>query len=92
MNDQVELCVILQVQESLFLFDSARLSVLYVPSGKTRRKILKLHPLLSDVAALSYSDNGECCHVTFVVSCNMDVKGGMNLEFQSNILKNVNMN
>ena len=84
--------VLLQVQESLFLFDSARLSVLYVPSGKTRRKIPKLHPLLSNVAALSYSDNGECCQVTSVVSCNMDVKDGTNLEFQSTILNILNMN
>ena len=49
---------IVQVQESLFLFDEQRLSVLYVPSGKTRRKVPKLTPMLANVAVLTHTDNG----------------------------------
>nr|XP_006816150.1 PREDICTED: uncharacterized protein C5orf42 homolog [Saccoglossus kowalevskii] len=46
-------------KESLFLMDNHRLSVLYVPSGKTKRKVPKVHPHLENVVVMSSSPNGE---------------------------------
>ena len=38
--------------------DSRRLSVLYLPSGKTKRKVPKVNPLLDDVVSMTHSRNG----------------------------------
>ncbi|XP_064607182.1 ciliogenesis and planar polarity effector 1-like isoform X2 [Liolophura sinensis] len=46
-------------KESLFLLDRNRLSVLYLPSGKTTRKIPKLSPLLPQIVCLSTTSNGH---------------------------------
>ena len=45
----------------MFLIDDSlrRLSVLYVPSGKTKRKISKLQPLLEDVTTIAHTRNGR---------------------------------
>ncbi|ELU06903.1 hypothetical protein CAPTEDRAFT_147044 [Capitella teleta] len=48
-----------QAQESLFLLDKQRVSVLYVPSGKTKRRISSLEPLLHNTTALQYSHEGS---------------------------------
>ena len=58
--------VSLQAQESIFLVDDHRLSVLYVPSGKTRRRVNKLQPLLEDVTTLSHSENGKAMLFNFL--------------------------
>ncbi|CAH1774750.1 unnamed protein product [Owenia fusiformis] len=47
-----------QSTESLFMVDTHRLSVLYLPSGKTKRTIPKVSPLLKTAATLSTSNNG----------------------------------
>ncbi|XP_013396199.1 protein JBTS17 isoform X2 [Lingula anatina] len=44
---------------SLFLLDTHRASVLFLPSGKTKKKVPKLHQLLEDTSALNHSDNGH---------------------------------
>ncbi|KAL5022909.1 hypothetical protein ScPMuIL_002064 [Solemya velum] len=48
-------------KESLLLLDSARqrTSVLYVPSGKTKRKIPKLAPFLEDLVVITPTRNGH---------------------------------
>ncbi|XP_014666279.1 PREDICTED: uncharacterized protein LOC106808190 [Priapulus caudatus] len=46
-------------RENLFLVDKHRLSVLYVPSGKTKRKISKLHTILPTVSMHAFSHNGQ---------------------------------
>ncbi|XP_077981411.1 uncharacterized protein LOC144436484 [Glandiceps talaboti] len=48
-----------QEKESLFLMDNRRLSVLYVPSGKTKRKVPKVHPHLENATVLATSPNGQ---------------------------------
>ena len=54
--------VILQEQESLLLLDAAghRTSVLYVPSGKTKRKLPKLSALVEHALCYSPTKNGRC--------------------------------
>ena len=54
--------VILQEQESLLLLDAAghRTSVLYVPSGKTKRKLPKLSSLVEHARCYSPTKNGRC--------------------------------
>ncbi|XP_074641416.1 uncharacterized protein LOC141899158 [Tubulanus polymorphus] len=48
-----------QETETLFMIDSHRLSVLYLPSGKTKRKIPKLHQLFLEVVITNHSKNGN---------------------------------
>ncbi|XP_070564175.1 ciliogenesis and planar polarity effector 1-like isoform X2 [Ptychodera flava] len=48
-----------QENESLFLMDNRRLSILYVPSGKTKKKIPKVHPHLESAVVSSSSQNGQ---------------------------------
>jgi hypothetical protein len=50
---------ILQEQDGLYILDGKRVSQLYIPSGKTKKKISKLHGLMNDVCALNVSQNGE---------------------------------
>ena len=50
---------ILQERESLFLLDEKRVSVLYVPSGKTKRSIPKVTSLLSETVFLTSSPGGK---------------------------------
>jgi hypothetical protein len=50
---------ILQEQDGLYILDGKRISQLYIPSGKTKKKISKLHGLMNDVCALNVSQNGE---------------------------------
>uniref|UniRef100_A0A2C9LBZ2 Uncharacterized protein n=2 Tax=Biomphalaria glabrata TaxID=6526 RepID=A0A2C9LBZ2_BIOGL len=45
-------------RESLFLLDGNRVSVLYVPSGKTKRNITKLSALLSEAVCLTSTTDG----------------------------------
>jgi hypothetical protein len=45
--------------------DGNRVSQLYIPSGKTKKKIPKLHGLMNDVCALNVSQNGE--EITFLI-------------------------
>ncbi|KAK3763619.1 hypothetical protein RRG08_057041 [Elysia crispata] len=46
-------------RESLFLLDEKRVSVLYVPSGKTKRSIPKVTSLLSETVFLTSSPGGS---------------------------------
>ncbi|XP_048582727.1 uncharacterized protein LOC5517350 isoform X2 [Nematostella vectensis] len=46
-------------QHDLFLLDNSRISQLFLPSGKTRKKIPALQPFLVDVQALNCSANGQ---------------------------------
>ena len=39
--------------------DGKRISQLYIPSGKTKKKITKLHRLMNDVCAINVSQNGK---------------------------------
>jgi len=52
---------IFKEHESLFLVDndSHRISVLYVPSGKTKKKIPKLSPLVQDTIVINTTRSGE---------------------------------
>ena len=61
----VPVFVILQEQESLLLLDAAghRTSVLYVPSGKTKRKLPKLSSLVEHALCYSPTKNGRCLTV-----------------------------
>ena len=52
-------CYLLQEQDGLYLLDGKRVSQLYIPSGKTKKKISKLHGLMNDVCALNVSQNGK---------------------------------
>ena len=49
----------LQERESLVLLDEKRVSVLYVPSGKTKRSIAKVSTLLPETVCLTSSPGGE---------------------------------
>nr|XP_032826472.1 ciliogenesis and planar polarity effector 1-like [Petromyzon marinus] len=44
--------------ENLLLLDERRASVLFLPSGRTRRRVPRLHPLLPRVVAMAPSRNG----------------------------------
>ena len=52
-------CYLLQEQDGLYLLDGKRISQLHIPSGKTKKKISKLHGLMNDVCALNVSQNGK---------------------------------
>lgn len=45
--------------QSVFLLDQQRISVLYMTSGKTKRKITKLQPLLKHVVRMSPTSSGR---------------------------------
>ncbi|GFO44187.1 hypothetical protein PoB_007069200, partial [Plakobranchus ocellatus] len=45
-------------RESLFLLDEKRVSVLYVPSGKTKRSVPKVSSLLSETICSTSSPGG----------------------------------
>ncbi|XP_064625487.1 uncharacterized protein LOC135486550 isoform X2 [Lineus longissimus] len=45
--------------ESLFMMDTHRLSVLYLPSGKTKKKIPKLRNVLQEAVSLTHTKNGH---------------------------------
>ncbi|XP_048256398.1 uncharacterized protein LOC124134597 [Haliotis rufescens] len=47
-----------QEKESLFLLDIGRISVLFVPSGKTKRKVPALSPLVGEAVHLTHTKNG----------------------------------
>ena len=49
----------LQGRDGLYLLDGKRISQLYIPSGKTKKKISKLHGLMNEVCALNVSQNGK---------------------------------
>ena len=51
--------IFLQGQDGLYLLDGKRISQLYIPSGKTKKKISKLHGLMKEVCALNVSQNGK---------------------------------
>lgn len=48
-----------QEQDDLYLLDGSRISQLYLPSGKTKKKITKLHNLMNNVCAMNVSQNGQ---------------------------------
>lgn len=57
--------------QSVFLLDAQRISVLYMKSGKTKRQITKLQPLLKNVVQMTASDRGNCsiCVKLFCCFC-----------------------
>lgn len=56
----VNVCpVTLQEKESVFLLDDKRISEINMVSGRTRKKIPKIQPLLNSVVAMTSSCNGE---------------------------------
>ena len=77
------------MKESIFLMDAHRLSALYVPSGKTKRKINKLHPLLEDVTTLTHTRNGKAflkLHLTcFFIFRNKFILCGSSDEIKGNL-------
>ncbi|XP_078688724.1 uncharacterized protein LOC144920408 isoform X2 [Branchiostoma floridae x Branchiostoma belcheri] len=48
-----------QEKESLLLLDHRRLSLLYLPSGKTKRKITKVNKMLPSTLCMNTSSNGS---------------------------------
>ena len=49
----------LQKQQSLFLLDKGRISVLYIPSGKTKKKIPVLSDIIASAVGVSVTNNGQ---------------------------------
>ena len=58
------------------LFDQHRLSVLYIPSGKTKRKVAKLHPYLPSTATMTTSDNGQYRQDDHLRQWSVQTRGG----------------
>lgn len=49
----------LQEKESVFLLDDKRISEINMVSGRTKKKIPKIHPFLNRVVTMASSHNGE---------------------------------
>ena len=46
-------------KQSVCLIDKSRVSILYLPSGRTKRSISALHPYMSEVAIIQTSSDGK---------------------------------
>lgn len=51
-------CVTLQEKECVFLLDDKRISEINMVSGRTKKKIPKIHPFLNHVVTMASSHNG----------------------------------
>jgi hypothetical protein len=49
------------------MMDTHRLSVLYLPSGKTKKKIPKLKNVLQEAVSLTHTKNGK--YVVCIIFC-----------------------
>ena len=54
----VHVCA-LQKQQSLLMLDRKRVSVLYIPSGKTKRKIPQLSDVVTSAVCMTTTPSGE---------------------------------
>ena len=54
----------LQKQQSLLLVDKQRVSVLYIPTGKTKHKIPQLSGVVTSAACVNATPGGESCHLS----------------------------
>lgn len=58
----------LQEKESVFLLDDKRISEINMVSGRTKKRIPKIHPFLNHVVTMASSHNGvfNICHDIFI--------------------------
>lgn len=52
--------VFVQDKETLILLGNRRISVLFIGSGETKRKVPSLQTFIKDCVSVNYSGNGMC--------------------------------